>query len=158
MKPTNKMNQAVDLVRKKMNEGQYGLHEGCVYKKIKECEYTYIYCSDVKKYLMNLLGNDEVADVVTPYVSKLIGLLSEPSYRLIKPIKIDYNFIEVKDGFCFDISRKKFVRHPKTLKGSPRAYVRYTYDINKKPNPEPFIEGKIIYSNFISFTIFSKNI
>ena len=141
-----------------MDEGQYGLHKGCVYRKIKEWKYTYIYCSDVKKYLMNFWGNNEVADVVTPYVTKLIGLLSEPSCRLIQPIKIVYNFIEVKDGFCFDIARKKFVRHPKTLKGSPRPYVRYTYDLNKKPNLEPFIEGKIIYLDFISFITYSNNV
>ena len=69
----------------------------------------------------------------------LTSLLSQPACRLIEPIKLDFNFIEVSDGYCFDIQRKKFIRSPKTMKGSPRAYVRY--DCKKKPHPAPFIEG-----------------
>ena len=73
-------------------------------------------------------------------MTHLTTLLSEPACQLLAPIKIDFNFIEVSDGFCFDIERKTFFRNPKRLKGSPRAYVRYTYHEDEIPNPKPFIE------------------
>ena len=76
---------------------------GCVYKKIPEATYTYIYCTSVKDYLLNLLGNVEVADLIAPDVTQLTTLLSEPACRLIKPIEIDYNFIEVEHQYLFDI-------------------------------------------------------
>ena len=69
---------------------------GRVYKKIPEATYTYIYCTSVKDYLLNLLGNVEAADVIAPHVTQLRTLLSEPACRLIKPIEIDYNFIEIQ--------------------------------------------------------------
>ena len=73
-------------------------------------------------------------------MTHLTTLLSEPACQLLAPIKIDFNFIEVSDGFCFDIERKTFIRNPKRLKGSPRAYVRYTYHEDEIPNPKSFIE------------------
>ena len=117
-----------------MKSNNYGLHDGCIYKKLEECEYTYIYCTSVKNYLLNLLGNFEIADIIAPHITQLTSLLSEP-------IKIYFNFVEVSDGFCFDIESKKFIKNPERLKGSPRAYVPYTYHWDKIPNPKPFIEG-----------------
>ena len=35
----------------------------CVYKKITEATCTYIYCTSVKDYLLNLLENVEVTDL-----------------------------------------------------------------------------------------------
>ena len=104
-----------------MKSNNYGLHDGFIYKKLEECEYTYIYCASVKNYLLNLLGSFEI---ITPHITQLISLLSEPACRLLEPIKIDYNFIEVWDVFCFDIEGKNFIRNPKRLEGSPRAYAR----------------------------------
>ena len=89
-----------------MKENDFALYQGCIYKKIIESEYTYIYCSAVREYLLNMLGNSEVADVITPYINHISNLLSEPSCKLIKPIVIDFNYIEVNDGVCFDIERK----------------------------------------------------
>ena len=67
-----------------------------VYKKIPEATYTYIYCTSVKDYLLNLLGYVVVADLIAPHVTQLTTLLSKPACRLIKPIEIDYNFIELE--------------------------------------------------------------
>ena len=125
---------------------------GRVYKKIPEATYTYIYCTSVKDYLLNLLGNVEVADLIAPHVTQLTTLLSEPACRLIKPIEIDYNFIEVERQYLFDIAGKRFTKESGSLKGSPRAIIRYEYSESKKPNPAPFIEG----TNF-HFEIFSHS-
>ena len=125
---------------------------GRVYKKIPEATYTYIYCTSVKDYLLNLLENVEVADLIAPHVTQLTTLLSEPACRLIKPIEIDYNFIEVEHQYLFGIAGKRSTKESGSLKGSPRAFICYEYSESKKPNPAPFIEG----TNF-HFAIFSNS-
>ena len=106
----------------------------------------------MKDYLLNLLGNVEVADLIASHVTQLTTLLSEPACRLIKPIEIDYNFIEVEDQYLFDIAGKRFIKESGSLKGSPRAFIRYEYSESKKPNPAPFIEGTHFH-----FAIFSDS-
>ena len=49
----------------------------------------------------------------------------------------------------FDIAGKRFIKESGSLKGSPRAFIRYEYSESKKPNPVPFIEGK--YFHFAVF-------
>ena len=122
---------------------------GRVYNKIHEATYTYIYCTSVKDYLLNLLGNVEVADLIASHVTQLTTLLSEPACRLIKPIEIDYNFIEVEGQYLFDIAGKRFIKESGSLKGSLRAFIRYEHSESKKPNPAPFIEG-----TYFHFAIF----
>ena len=41
----------------------------------------------------------------------------------------------------FDIAGKRFIKESGSLKGQPRAFIRYEYNESKKPNPAPFIEG-----------------
>jgi len=136
---------AVNVVRRYMSDNNFGLFDGSVYKKAPGAVYTYVFCSSVKVFLMNLLGNPEIAEEIVSFVSTMTALLSEPSCKLIAPIKMDYNFIEVLPaGNCFNIEMKKFEMNPKDLVGSPRAYVRYTFDENVEPNPKPFIEGLIL--------------
>ena len=125
---------------------------GRVYKKIPEATCTYIYCTCVKDYLLNLLGNVEVVDLIASHVTQLTTLLSERACRLIKLIEIDYNFIEVEDQYLFDIAGKRFIKESGSLKGSPPAFVRYEYSESKKPNPAPFIEGTHFH-----FAIFSDS-
>ena len=112
-KALSKIGQSVDLIRRAMKSNNYGIHDGCIHKKLEECEYTYIYCASVKNYWLNLLGNFGFSDIITPHITQLTSLLSEPACRLLEPIKIDYNFIEASDGFCFDTDGKKFIRNPK---------------------------------------------
>ena len=83
-----------------------------------------------------------VADIVAIHVHTLTSLLSEPACRLIKPINIDYNFIEVEEGYCFNIEKKVFELQPKDLKGSPQAFVKYKYIEGEVPRPRRFTEGK----------------
>ena len=61
-----------------------------------------------------------MADLIDLHV-QLSTLLSEPACRLIKPIEIDYNFMEVEDQHLFDIAGKRFIKESGSLKGSPRA-------------------------------------
>ena len=47
IRPTNKLLQPVDVVRRFMDQMGYGLYDGSVYRKPSETKYTYIHCSDV---------------------------------------------------------------------------------------------------------------
>ena len=85
-----------------------------------------------KKVLFEFIGK------LTPHITQITSLFSEIACRILEPIKVYYNFIEVCDGFRFDIEGKKFIRNSKRLKGSPRVSVRYTYHEDK--TPKPFID------------------
>ena len=78
------------------------------------------------------------------------------SCRLIKPIEIDYNFIEVEDQYLFDIAGKRFIKESGSLKGPPRAFISHKYNESKKPNPAPFIEG--IHLHFSIYSYFNQSI
>ena len=139
--------EAVEVVRRTMEKTGYAINDGFVYKKIPEAKYTFVHCSNVNDFIMNMLGNIEIATVITPVAKQLINFLSQPACRLIKPIEIDFNYIEVEPfGTCFDIEGKRFVADPKGLKpnSTPRAYVKYLYDVNRAPDPTKFIEGKTL--------------
>ena len=41
-----------------------------------------------------------------------------------------------------------FVKSPKKMIGSPRAFIRYNYHENEVPHPKPFIEGKKVLFSF----------
>ena len=69
---------------------------------------------DGEIYLLTYLLTDLLTYLLT-------SLLSKPACRLLEPIKIDYNFIEVSDRFYLDIEEKKLIRNPRRLKESPRA-------------------------------------
>ena len=63
----------------------------------------------------------------------------KPACKIIKQMKIDYNFIEVNDGYFFNIEKKCFEMDPPIV-GSPRAFVFYNH--KKRHNPTPSIEGE----------------
>lgn len=90
---------------------------------------------------MRILKNQDVADALAGSTWDVIKLLQEPSCGMIKQLKINYNFIEVENGWFFDIENKDFVRDPALSDASPRAFVLYKYRENVIPKPKPFIEG-----------------
>lgn len=147
VRPTNRLCQAVDMVRRLMNDNDFGLCNGAVYKKIKDSKYTYVFCCQVSRFLKRILRNGEVANQLAMNLYEVDKLLSDPDCEIIPQMKIDFNYIECLNGMCFNIMEKKFVDEPQ-LKGTPRAYVKYKFDKDKKPYPKPFVEGKnIIFPN-----------
>ncbi|XP_057293352.1 uncharacterized protein LOC130621979 [Hydractinia symbiolongicarpus] len=141
VKPTNKLCQSVDIVRRMMERNSFGLCNGGVYKKIGESRYTYVYCCSVKSYLYRSLKNKAIANEITPNLRELVFLLSDGECQIIDHITLDYNYIEcLPNGVCYNIAKKCFDIKP-NLKGSPRAFVRYFHREGKNPEPKPFIEG-----------------
>jgi len=141
-RPTSKLCQAIDVVRRVMEEHNCKLYRGHVYKLVPESTRTFSFYKSVNNYIMQLLGNPMVADVLAAHAYPVIRLLSEQSCRIIKQIRIDFNYIEVlPKGFFFNIRKKTFEENPKELVNSPRAFVIYTYNATV-PVPRPFTDGK----------------
>ena len=126
-----------------MIKNRYALYEGSIYKKAPDSAFTYVFCCSVRKFLLRSLSNVEIANALVHYQNQVTTLLSDPSCRLIKPLIIDYNLIEVLPSkTCFHIARKEFVVHKSMRKGvSPRAFVRYRYKEDRVPYPKPFVQG-----------------
>ena len=109
---------AVDVVRRYMQRFHYSLYDGSIYKKVPHAKYTSVFCCSISDFMHHILGNPEVADAVAHHIGQIISLLKVKSCRLIQPIKIDYNYIEVLPrGTCFDIAGKRFIQDPGDLKG-----------------------------------------
>lgn len=126
-----------------MVKKHYRLYEGTIYKKAPDAKFTFVYCCTVKDFLMKALGNPDISEVLASNMHQITQLLSDPSCRLIKPIKIVYNLIEVlPSGVVFNIKKKSFCRHRNFVKdSSPRAFVKYEFNKSYVPYPMPFIQG-----------------
>ena len=136
-RPTSKFMQAVDVLRRFMEK-----YDGSVYMKAPEASLKHIFCCSVRKFVLNILANAEIADQIATFVNPLCNLSEKPSSHLLKPIDIDFNYIDVLPiDMCFNIAKKTFEMEPKALLGSPRAFIKYTYRPNYVPEPMPFIEG-----------------
>ena len=75
-------------------------------------------------------------------MKKVIDLLADPDCEVIRPIIVDYNLIEVNDGYCWSISERRFLRNAipadKVSLVTPRAFSQY--DPLKVPQPKYFRE------------------
>ena len=134
-----------------MAADNFGLCNGAVYKKVPESMYTYIHFFTVKRYLYQAIKDRTFANQITNHLDKLVLLLSDPDCALIKPIQIDFDYIEcLPAGVCFNIPLKKFVRYPYLKGKSPRTFIKDRPKRN--PNPIPFIEGRCSMSCFLPNT------
>ena len=131
VRSTDKLCKAVDVFRRFMEDKKFGLCNGAVYKKISESKYTYVFCCEVSTFLRRILSNGEIANQLVSRIDEVGRLLSDPDCAIVKQIKIDFDYIECEDGMCFNISKKKFESTP-NLNGTPRAYVKYSYNREKK--------------------------
>jgi len=129
-KPRSKLMIAIDVVKRFMLQFHYGLFDGSIYKKAPEAKFTFVFCSSVSDFIHSILGNAEIADMIAAHVTQIVNLLSVNACRLIKPITIDFNFIEVLPaGTCFNIEEKKFEIDPKNLKGIIVCYCNFLFGV-----------------------------
>ena len=109
----------------------YALHGGEVFKKVTSSQYTYQHCCSVKKFLSLLGSNDEFKDTIIKHLDKLVEILGDKECEFTKELRINYDLIEVKEGWCFSISQQKFVLHPighnDIGKESPGAFIDYEH-------------------------------
>ena len=128
---------AMNDIERAMAKLGYALHNGEMFKKVKNSEYTYQHCCSVKKFLSLLGSNDQFKDTIIKHLNKLVEILGDKECEFTKQLRINYDLIEVNGGWCFSISQRKFVLHPikKTEIGreSPRAYIDYEH--TRTPDP-----------------------
>ena len=95
------------------------MYDGSTYRKPPGAIHTYMYSGTAHDFIHKILGNAEVAEAIAAHTATLIRLLSVPACHLIKPITVDYNFIEVLPaGTLFDIERKTFTTDSSLLRGN----------------------------------------
>ena len=131
---------AMNDIERAMAKLGYALHSGEMFKKVKNSKYTYQHCCTVKKFLSLLGSNDQFKETIIKHLSKLVEILGDRDCEFMKQLRINYDLIEVKGGWCFSISQRKFVLHAikstEIGKESPRAYIDYEH--TKTPDPGYF--------------------
>ena len=111
-RPKSKLFQSVEAVRIVLKQKNCAIYNGFVFKKIPESTKTFTYYKTVKSFLLGILSKPNLADVIASNIHQIASLLQEPDCRLIEPIKLDFNFIEVLNGYFFNIEQKKFEKNP----------------------------------------------
>jgi len=102
---------AMNDVERAMKKLGYSLYKGEVYKKVQSSKYTFKHCCTVKKFL-SVLGTSECfKETTVKHLNKLDNLLSDRESEFGKQLKINYDLIEVLDGWCFSRSRREFVEN-----------------------------------------------
>ena len=91
-KPTNKLTQAIDVVRRTMEEQNCGVSDGQVYKKIPSSTKTFLFFKNVKNYLLGLLSNTELANCLAPLISQVCKIHLECLAFFLKALVIDNIF------------------------------------------------------------------
>ena len=120
----------------------YALYKGKIHKKCEGAKYTYSYRCDVKAFVNSLAANESFKSRLIRDMKRVIDLLSDSDCEVIRPIAVDYNLIEVNQGYCWSVEERTFLKDPippeKVGLITPRAFTQY--DPFKEPHPKYFIE------------------
>ena len=132
---------AMHDVERAMAKLGYALHGGEVFKKVACSKYTYQHCCSVKKFPSLLGSNDEFKDTIIKHLNKLVEILGDKECEFTKELRINYDLIEVKEGWCFSVSQRKFVLNPIGDKHRERiSQGIIDYEHTKVPQPGYFKE------------------
>lgn len=118
----------------------YKVYRGSMYKKVKESMYTYRYKCSVADWLGALEGNANFREDLVKHGDQVRERLSRPESQTIRQLIVNFDLIEVKDGWCFSIDQQTFqqaaIQQSDVGKVSPRAFV--PYDHLNGPEPRYF--------------------
>ena len=138
----------IERVMKKLG---YVLYRGDVYKKVSSSKYTFQHCCKVKKFLSLLGDSEHFKETIIKHLNKLDSILGDPENEFLRQLKINYDLIEVLDGFCFSISERRFeenaIQDSDVGRETQRAYIEHEHD--KVTEPRYF---KKILENSLSKT------
>ena len=106
-----------------MSKLGYALHRGEVFKKNSAAKLSFEDECTVKKFLSVLAGNDYFKDRIVTHFSKLESVLTDPESEFTSRLTINYDLIEVSDGWLFSANKKRICpkRHPRCWKGKPKG-------------------------------------
>ena len=140
---------ALNKIERVMAKRGYGLHKGDVFKKNEASMYTFEHACSIKKFLSVLANNDQLKEIIITDFNKVESILADPECKFTQQLRINYDLIEVLDGWCFSLSQRRFVQNPikEIGKECPRAFVQYPH--TKEPEAKHF---QSILENSISPT------
>jgi len=138
----NKLTVLINDIGIAMKALNYGMFQGKIYKKVEGAQYTYAVKCEAREFLNSLAANEHFKGRLISEITKLNEILSDTYCEVVRPIKINYNLIEVLNGQCWSIKEKKLmfnaISENDKGKVSPRAFCRY--DSTKPPEPKYFKE------------------
>ena len=129
---------ALNEIERAMRKLGYAVHHGEVFRKNPTAKFTFEHSCTVKKFLSVLCNNERIKNVIVPHFSKLESMLADPECEFTRPIRINYDLIEVSNGWCFSISKRQFEVNPVKEGETPRAYIEYEH--TKVPDARYFQE------------------
>jgi len=139
---SDKLTVLVNDIAITMNRLGYGSYRGKVYKKDSRSKYSYSYKCEARAFVNTLAKNEFFKSRLIREIKKVTDLLADPYCELFAPLTIDYDLIEVINGWCWSIKRKDFVngaiRDHQIGKVSPRAFC--PFDSTRDPDPKYFRE------------------
>ena len=77
-----------------MRKLEYALYRGTIYRKCEGA--TYAFKCNVKAFVNSQAANESFKTRLLKDMKKVIDLLADPDCEVIRPIRVDYNLIEVK--------------------------------------------------------------
>ena len=131
---------ALNKIERAMAKLGYALHKGDVFKKNEASMYTFEHACSIKKFLSVLANNDQLKEIIITNFNKLESILADPGREFTQQLRINYDLIEVLDGWCFSLSQRRFVQNPikEIGKECPGAFVQYSH--TKEPEAKYFQE------------------
>ena len=125
----NEIIQVIKKINATMMSLGHALYKGYIYVKPPTVKFTYV----LMRKLCVVVGEDLVK-----FCRKIIEIMSHNECELIPQIRSNWDLIEVKDGYCFSISKRDFIECPIETRDvgkiSPRAYAPY-YNCKEEPVP-----------------------
>ena len=88
----------------------FSVHQGDVYKRVAESQFTFKFVCPMKTLLLNLMGNETFKDRLVQHFQHVLPLLSEPESNLISRLTVNHNLVEVQDGWLWSFSAGSFVQ------------------------------------------------
>ena len=95
---------ALNKIERAMAKLGYALHKGDVFKKNEASMYTFEHACSITKFLSVLANNDQLREIIITNFNKLESILADPECEFTKPLRINYDLIEVLNGWCFSLS------------------------------------------------------
>ena len=95
-----------------MKKMEYALSRGKIYKKCPMAMYTYTNKCEVRAFINCLAANELFKARLLRDIKKMIDIFADPDCEVIRPIRIDYNLVEINAGHCLSIRARDFLERP----------------------------------------------
>uniref|UniRef100_A0A7M5XD39 Uncharacterized protein n=3 Tax=Clytia hemisphaerica TaxID=252671 RepID=A0A7M5XD39_9CNID len=121
--------RTMSWVKELMVKLDHRIHDGSVYRKVKEATYAFKFYKSVEAYVHQMCNNQERGEFIMRDKKNLESFMSSKHIQVLPVIEFDYDYIEIAEGWFFKLSSRQFVECPFTAedfgKVSPRTYSNF---------------------------------